>query len=328
MTDAWAAVTWPPAAADSCKNVCPCSDAANLLRVADAQIADLAAVKNGNYRPSRRGRKADRQQTNSVNKRSDSHGNRCNWFVVAIRDNVTKSKALADSSVRTRLVARAQRGGITLVIGAGVSLSRGVPNWESLAKLLWVQAFGKRRSPWETFDAARSPRQVPQFLPIIFELAYRELGETMFLEALRKNLYSKVRYPGDDQDFNRSNESLAVIARLIVQEYKRASNRRIDAIITLNADDLIEQAVNTVAGLSRPPPEREIVRVVARPTHSHLGGPLRRPIPVYHIHGFVPSNHTAHYGKYFDHMLVFTDTQYWSTSAAGSTFANRVIGLR
>jgi hypothetical protein len=155
------------------------------------------------------------------------------------------------------------------------------------------------------------------------------LGEPAFLEALRSNLYSsKVRYPTDDlAGMRTSSESLAVIARLIVQEYKRGSRRRIDAVITFNVDDLIEQAVHTVAGFGRkrPPPGKEVVRVVARATHSYLGGPLRRAIPVYHIHGFVPSNHMANYLRHFDHMLVFTDTQYWSTSAGAPTFANRVI---
>src|SRR5262249_17688360 len=157
------------------------------------------------------------------------------------------------------------------------------------------------------------------FLPIIFELAYRELGEPAFLKALKSNLYSsKVRYPADDLvGMRTSSETLAVIARLIVQEYKRDSRRRIDAVITFNVDDLIEQAVNTVAGLARkmPLPGKDVVRVVARATHSYLGGPLRRAIPVYHIHGFVPSDYTTRYLAHFDHMLVFTDTQYWSTSA-------------
>ena len=230
---------------------------------------------------------------------------------------------------RTRLAARAQSGGITLVVGAGVSLSRGVPDWESLAHRLWLSAFKGRLSPWKTSKEGLSPRQLPQFLPIIFELAYRELGEPAFLEALKSNLYSsKVRYPADDLvGMRTSNETLAVIARLIVQEYKRGSRRRIDAVITFNVDDLIEQAVHAVAGFGSktPSPEEEVVRVVARATHSHLGGPTRRAIPVFHIHGFVPSNHRRHYLSHFDHMLVFTDTQYWSTSAGAATFANRVI---
>src|SRR5262249_48726949 len=129
---------------------------------------------------------------------------------------------------RTRLVASAQRGGVTLVIGAGVSLSRRVPTWEELAKRVWTAAVGRRRSPWRTADEAHSPRHVPQFLPIIFELAYRKLGEAKFVEALRQHLYARVRYPAQNRRFAESDESLAVIARLLVQEYARAGRRRID----------------------------------------------------------------------------------------------------
>lgn len=229
-------------------------------------------------------------------------------------------------SPRASLIRRTKRGGITLVIGAGVSLSRGVPDWETLAGRLWVEAFGKKRSPWQTPDAAHSPTRVPQFLPIIFELAYRKMGETRFLDALRKNLYSNVRYPGDDKGFKRSHESLAVLARLILQEHKRAGERRIDRIITLNCDDLVEQAVNAVAGLVRPRLAEQIAWPVARGTHSQWEGVHHQPpISLYHIHGFVPSNHTVRYKNYYGHMLVFTDVQYWSTSAAASSFANRVM---
>jgi len=226
---------------------------------------------------------------------------------------------------RTRLVASAQRGGVTLVLGAGVSLARGVPNWEDLAKKLWKAAFGRRRSPWQTDDDAPSPRNVPQFLPIIFELAYRELGERAFIDALQRHLYAGVRYPSADRKFTRSNETLAVLGRLLAQEYRREGRRRIDAVITFNVDDLVEQAVAVVSGEDNPTFDKEMVRVVARSTHSFLGGPLRRPIPVYHVHGFVPSNHMTKHGRYFDHMLVFTDTQYWATSGAAATFANRIL---
>ena len=46
---------------------------------------------------------------------------------------------------------------------------------------------------------------------------------------------------------------------------------------------------------------------------------------MYHIHGFVPSDRMLTYERHFDHMLVFTDIQYWLTSATTSSFSNRVI---
>jgi hypothetical protein len=225
--------------------------------------------------------------------------------------------------LRINLRKYARRGGITLVVGAGVSIPRGVPNWEYLARAIWKKGFGKTGAPWA---GKGSSGQVSQFLPIIFELVYRKLGQEKFIESLKENLYAGVEYPGDDRTFKSSSESLAVIARVIFQEYRRKAGRRIDAVITLNADDLIEQAVNTFADARtlRDPFGRPIVQSIARSTHFDPRGHVFRPIPVYHIHGFLPSERSAHFER-FDQTFVFTDTQYWSTSASALTFANRVM---
>jgi hypothetical protein len=241
-------------------------------------------------------------------------------FEAALRQPPPRPKV----ETRKSLISMARRGGITLVVGAGVSVPRRVPNWEYLARAMWKSAFGKSRSPWAV--GRESLREVPQFLPIVFELVYRQLGEAEFIKLLRKNLYAHVNYPIDDKTFKSSTESLAVIARLLLREYHRKAGRRIDSVITLNADDLIEQAVNTLAGhrTSEQMLRYPIVRSIARSTHLDPGGRSIRPIPIYHIHGFLPSGKLKHVGSY-DHMFVFTDAQYWSTSASALTFANRVM---
>lgn len=234
---------------------------------------------------------------------------------------------------RTELIRASHRGGMTLVVGAGISMARGLPSWDALGQDLWREAFGRRRSPWNTASGKKSPREVPQFLPIVFELAHERLGAEAFLQILRQKLYQNARFPFRDPQFPKSPESLAVLARLIVQEFKRGRDRRIDAIVTLNADDLLEQAAFALVGGASFKLGREVVRVVARPTHSPVRGDKFQPIRVYHIHGFLPSNIRTNYGAKeglcfadaFNHMLVFTDAQYWSTSATALAFANRVM---
>ena len=224
--------------------------------------------------------------------------------------------------MREALIERTQRGGITLVVGAGVSVPRNVPNWENLAKAMWKAAFHKEQSPWEAGDT--SPKTLPQFLPIVFELVYRELGEEKFANTLRENLYSKdVRYPRDDKEFESSSESLAVLSRLLVQEFEREQGRRIDAVITLNADELLEQAAITIVRRkTKGAYPGHPFDVIAMSTHKDLGRLKKRLIPIYHIHGFIPQRP----GSYdFNYMLVFTDHQYWSTSASALTFANRIV---
>jgi hypothetical protein len=234
---------------------------------------------------------------------------------------------------QAKWVSECRQGGITLVLGSGISAPRGLPTWEALAQDLWRAAFGKRRSPWEIGPDTKSPREVPQFLPIVFELAHHKLGQEKFSEVLRTKLYADARFPAHESGFERSHESLAVLGRLIVQEFHRGGQRRINAVVTLNADDLLEQAVF----FSQPSRSRrwvgDIVRTYARSTGRFLGMPGPGPIPIYHIHGFAPANVDGVYGKwrqkfprFFDHNLVFTDAQYWSTTAAALTFANRVMG--
>ena len=210
------------------------------------------------------------------------------------------------------------------MLGAGVSTPRGIPKWDKLAKVVWQRVFPSRPSPWTGASHEQSPQAMPQFLPIVFELAYRELGEAKFFKVLQECLYSNARHPAGDRGFAKSTESLAVVARVIVNEYKRRQRRRVDAVITFNADDLIEKAVGAIQSDRAQP----AVNYVARSTHflPEFG---RDWIPVYHIHGFLPSKaplgRTSELYEIYEHMLVFTDVQYWSTSAGAMSFANRVM---
>jgi hypothetical protein len=228
-----------------------------------------------------------------------------------------KSKRLTTSrgsNARQELINAARDGGITLVLGAGISMARGIPDWNCLAKAAWEDAFPNSPSPWLS-NGGPSPRTLPQFLPIIFERIYREHKEAGFVNLLRKHLYAKAKLPSQDPRFPKSNESLAVLARLLAAEHRRKGNRRIASIITFNADDLIEQAVERVASAG-------VVRPIVRSTHAFAGRVSRPLIPIYHVHGYLSSRP----GTDFDsRMLVFTDSQYWSTSATSTSFANRVM---
>ena len=239
-------------------------------------------------------------------------------------------KANVDDTLRPR-------GGSVLVLGSGVSRSRGLPMWDELARRLWDSAFPERSSPWDEYSGNRSPRDVPQFLPIVFELALRHMGQARFTRGLRAALYESARFPAYDPNFAHSQESLAVIARLVGREFDRQGRRRIDSIVTLNADDLLEQAISVCQPRKRKRWVGKLVRVYSRSIGRLQGPPGLIPIPIYHIHGFVPANRDGLYGlgphgawnskypRFFDHNLVFTDLQYWATTAAPHAFSNRVM---
>jgi hypothetical protein len=209
-----------------------------------------------------------------------------------------------------------------------------LPDWDTLAHELWREAskvaalMGERcHSPWRRLLKGKSPREVPQFLPMVFELAHEYLGEERFRKILRRKLYENAKFPTGHPKFRNSDETLAVLGRLIAQEHGRGRYRRIASIVTLNADDLLERA--TLAMVSG----RRLgsrfwtwpVRPVARSTHSIVQGATSEPIRIYHIHGYLPSWKQDSLGGDFAYMLVFTDSQYWSTGAAAAAFANRVM---
>jgi hypothetical protein len=225
------------------------------------------------------------------------------------------------SVARRELISASRNGGITLVVGAGISMPRGIPDWNSLAKNVWRHSLGHHLpSPWSR-QPGSSPKDLPQFLPIVFELVYQKLGEPAFFDLLKHHLYRKANFPFTDRTFVRSNESLAAIARLLVAEHKRRSGRRIASVITLNADDFLEQAVARVAGVRDGLIEAGIIGAITRSTHRLIPPAA---IPIYHVHGFLPSNLWTT-GQSPRRMLVFSDLQYWSTSATASSFANRIV---
>lgn len=218
------------------------------------------------------------------------------------------------------LITIANRGGITLVLGAGVSLSAGFPNWEDLAKRMWDHAFPDKKSPWDA-PLEKSPRSLPQFLPIIFEMVMEQLKGEKFVEALHHYLYP--RYPRPTKRRTRSSKSsLEVIARLISQEHKYAGRRRIIRVVTFNVDDLLERKVHVYA-------KKQACEGFARADRRIRWERGDEPIPIYHLHGFIPQargSRQAFWAKNYDHMLVFTDSQYWDSSSKMPSFANRIMG--
>ncbi len=223
------------------------------------------------------------------------------------------------------LAKQTQKGDVTLVLGAGVSLSVGLPNWDQLAQRVWEKALPKLPSPWDIEDDL-SPKRNPQFLPIVFERAFYALGPNKFTQCLRESLYADFKMP-QAATLRKSDSTLAVMARTILQEYRAGHAKRIKRVITLNADDLIEQAVKRLYNNKS---------AILKPITTSAGRPnLGRPeIPIYHVHGFLPheKNWASLFGldKQWDQIRqlaqIFTDTQYWRSASSILSFGNRTMG--
>jgi hypothetical protein len=137
-----------------------------------------------------------------------------------------------------------------------------------------------------------------------------------FAETLRAALYRDAIEPDRAWLDANPDTSLSVVARLLVRERRRGAESRIARVVTFNADDMLERATNALADESE---------VVLWPIVRGSERPLRKQpaIPVYHAHGFLPSDREGR--KDAPESLVFTDLQYWNTVAEPTTFANRTL---
>jgi len=221
------------------------------------------------------------------------------------------TRARPDASAEQKLIHDARRGDVTLVLGAGVAIPYRVPSWTRLVEVLWHSTFHK---PLPTVE------DIPQALPMAMDRIAARLGSAAFVRALRRALYQGLQVPRHIAA-PEVTTSLAVVARTLVREYQRGERRRIRRVITFNVDDLLERAVEQLC------PKPTVLRPVARASDHPARGLGEQPIPVYHLHGFLPQT-TAHKGhRDAPDALIFTDSQYWTSEAAPMSFANRTMAF-
>jgi hypothetical protein len=84
---------------------------------------------------------------------------------------------------------------------------------------------------------------VPQFLPIVFEMALHKLKRQAFTEVLHDCLYGgKGQIENSEKSVaGRVKNSLEIIAGVIRQEHRAGDKGRIVRIVTFNVDDLLER---------------------------------------------------------------------------------------
>ncbi len=146
--------------------------------------------------------------------------------------------------------------GLNLFLGAGVSVSAGLPSWEKLTDLMIDLAWPDLRSPWNIQNTVMAS-VIRQSGPVeAMRLVRQELGKS-FLEKLRSALYADYRSPST---------LLEVIAKLACVRF----------ICSYNFDDLLEQALafNKRHFTILTPGDR-------LPSESHS-------LAIAHPHGFLP----------------------------------------
>jgi hypothetical protein len=188
---------------------------------------------------------------------------------------------------------------LVLFLGAGVSVPYGLPSWRNLVlELLFEQADTTRRLGhiWPHYRRAVAAWMADYFEydPLVLARMVEHYlkkprgaqrkgatGAELFLERLRKHLYTNLRKPT-------SRTILQTIAGLAERTTMRTG---LDGIVTFNFDDLLEQELK----------QRDVRHTPVTGSKRQHGAGLR----VLHAHGYVPQQ-----GPLSRQDIVFTEPDY------------------
>lgn len=263
-----------------------------------------------------------------INKIASQHRSKVNEIVnnlFSLRLESAVSKPILDwkgerEKVVDRLKESYQKGQFSLFLGAGVSSSSGMPNWNTLLNSLFVTYLTQEfDSDGEISDADID--QLVKRLNDVDEpsalMAARYLRRGLvkssaeakeFTSAITKNLY-KLR----DTEYKIDSRLIRAIASMCMP---RRTGAKVKSVITYNFDDLIERqlSVNNI-----------LHRCVY--TESETYDPDE--LPVYHVHGFLPEDRKKYDGL-DNSTLVFSEEGYHQIYSDSYHWSNLVQlnGLR
>jgi hypothetical protein len=215
----------------------------------------------------------------------------------AIKNIVNKSLEFKDwKKERDKLIDNLtdahKRDDLTIFLGAGVSASAELPDWNSLLSQLLVTLISKNlpKSIEVTNDQklviAKSLQQLNSSSPLL-EARYVNsgLGET-FESEVSKILYRNVTN-------TTSSDLLKAIANICIPPRGALGVR---ALVTYNFDDLIEN-------------ELQRIGLKYRSIYKDVDIPLKEELGVFHVHGFLPRDTNA-YDGISESLLVFSEKNY------------------
>ncbi|MBJ9299734.1 SIR2 family protein [Citrobacter freundii] len=221
------------------------------------------------------------------------------------------------------------KGQFSLFLGAGVSSSAGMPDWNTLLNSLFVTYLTQEFNE----DIAISDKDLDDIvgrLNAINEpsalMAARYLrkgfskgdGEAKdFIEAVTKNLY-KLR----NSNFPIDSELIKSIASMCLP---RRTGAKVKSVITYNFDDLLERQLISNSILHR-----------CIYTNNESFDPDE--LPVYHVHGFLPENRKLYDGLDKSTLVfseegyhhIYSDSYHWSNLVQLNSFRENsclMVGL-
>jgi len=200
-------------------------------------------------------------------------------------------------------------GDLSLVVGAGVSMSAGLPSWNALVVEMIDRALA--RSP--DADLARTRAELTTSAPqradalrAATELVHRTLGDA-FGDQLSEALYARSPTPS----------ALHAAIGALIRPLVLPRTPRVHTILTYNFDDLLEQAA-----LDRG--HEPTVRVSVAGAADELRVGPAGAVDVYHVHGFRPSPGSTYADAPVEHVdLVFSESGYRAAYGEDETWTKR-----
>lgn len=178
---------------------------------------------------------------------------------------------------------------LVLVLGAGVSMGRGLPSWKTLLhKLL----FRTMTSDETDSDKASSMIVAQMFAenldsdPIkaarYLQNAYKgKKGGETFEEAVRSVIYGAIETQQSERDKSRP-DGTEIFDELRALCLAPGRSPVLNSVITYNYDNLLEESLAELAG--------EKVEIKFRAIYSSGMRPFPLELPIYHVHGYLPQS--------------------------------------
>ncbi len=169
-----------------------------------------------------------------------------------------------------------RRGNLVLVLGAGVSLDHGLPDWNTLLQRLLLSTIksDSTQNPEHAqllasiFTKVFSPNPLiaARYLALFYKKNHKDDAHA-FTRAVRDALY-------ETKQVNTDSDLLKEIQKLCIAAGKSPN---LDSIITFNFDNIIEDALDKL----------KIGVPYSSVYHAGMNPALNR-LAIYHVHGFLP----------------------------------------
>lgn len=168
-----------------------------------------------------------------------------------------------------------RKGRLVLVLGAGISIEHGLPDWSTLLQKLLLSTIpdieetaDRYRVLAEIFTKLFSPN--PLIAARYLHNYYRNENHEdphAFEKAIRAAIYEEI-------DMSKESELLKEIRQLCVAPGKSPT---LDSIITYNYDDLLESYLTSIG-----------IDIRFSPIHAAGMNPSPDELPIHHVHGYLP----------------------------------------